>query len=83
MKAAAYFCIFSAILAWWCVTVYLVEEAYGQGTILMFFPIFRTSIEKRKPLIVARLGETGVKGWNTWLDLRREATSAVAWLVAG
>jgi succinate-acetate transporter protein len=61
MKAAAYFWIISSILAWWRVTVYLIEEAYGQGTIPRFFPIFRTSIEKRKPLVTAGLGETGVK----------------------
>ncbi|KAI9375940.1 GPR1/FUN34/yaaH family-domain-containing protein [Aspergillus egyptiacus] len=61
MKAAAYFWIISAILAWWRVTVYLVEEAFGSASILRFFPIFRTGFEKRKPLVVPGFGEPGVK----------------------
>lgn len=61
MKAAAYFWIISSILAWWRVTVYLVEEAFGGGAVLNFFPIFRTSWEKRKPLLVPGIGEPGVK----------------------
>ncbi|KAH8669785.1 GPR1/FUN34/yaaH family-domain-containing protein [Tricladium varicosporioides] len=61
MKAAAYFWIFSSILAWWRVTVYLVEEAYGKEGIVRFFPLFRTSLEKRKPLLAPGLGEPGVK----------------------
>ncbi|KAK5202982.1 hypothetical protein LTR41_011256 [Exophiala xenobiotica] len=61
MKAAAYFWIISSILAWWRVTVYLVKEAFGQGSILKFFPVFRTPIEKRRPLVVPGLGEPGVK----------------------
>lgn len=61
MKAAAYFWIVSAILAWWRVTVYLVEEAFGQSAILKFFPIFRTPTEKKHPLLAPGLGEPGVK----------------------
>ena len=61
MKAAAYFWIVSAILAWWRVTVYLVEEAFGQGSIVKFFPVFRLPTEKRRPLVVPGLGEPGVK----------------------
>ncbi|KAI9730200.1 MAG: hypothetical protein M1834_005964 [Cirrosporium novae-zelandiae] len=62
VKAAAYFWIISAALAWWRVTVYLVEEAYGpKSKVAKFFPIFRTSTESRAPLIVPGLGEPGVK----------------------
>lgn len=62
MKAAAYFWIFSAILAWWRVTVYLVEEAYGPDSVVRkVFPIFRTPMEKSRPLLVPGLGEPGVK----------------------
>jgi hypothetical protein len=62
MKAAAYFWMFSSLCAWWRVTVYLVEEAYGPGhAITKFFPIGRTAIEKRAPLVIPGLGEPGVK----------------------
>ncbi|KAL4960347.1 GPR1/FUN34/yaaH family-domain-containing protein [Aspergillus stella-maris] len=61
MKAAAYFWIISAILAWWRVTVYLVEEAFGSHPIVKFFPIFRTSAEGRRPLLAPGFGEPGVK----------------------
>ncbi|KAJ9218444.1 hypothetical protein DTO027B5_1272 [Paecilomyces variotii] len=61
MKAAAYFWIISSILAWWRVTVYLAEEAFGRGTVQKFFPIFRTPMEKRRPLLAPGLGEPGVK----------------------
>ncbi|KAL4810822.1 GPR1/FUN34/yaaH family-domain-containing protein [Aspergillus unguis] len=61
IKAAAYFWIFSAILAWWRVTVYLMEEAYGTHAITKFFPIFRTGTEGRKPLVAPGFGEPGVK----------------------
>lgn len=60
MKAAAYFWIISSILAWWRVTVYLMEEAYGKR-ITRYFPIFRTPRDKRQPLLVPGLGEAGVK----------------------
>jgi len=60
MYVAAYFWIVSAILAWWRVTVYLLEEAYGRG-FTRYAPIFRTPMEKRKPLIVPGFGEPGVK----------------------
>ncbi|EPS26268.1 hypothetical protein PDE_01204 [Penicillium oxalicum 114-2] len=61
MKAAAYFWTISSILAWWRVTVYLIEEAFGKSSILRFFPIFRTPTEKRRPLVVPGFGESGVK----------------------
>ncbi|KAK6820957.1 GPR1/FUN34/yaaH family-domain-containing protein [Apiospora arundinis] len=62
IKAASYFWMFSALMAWWRVTVYLVEEAYGPGhTITKFFPIGRTPMEKRAPYIIPGLGEPGVK----------------------
>ena len=62
IKAASYFWMFSALCAWWRVTVYLVEEAYGPGHgITKFFPIGRTSQEKRAPLVMPGLGEPGVK----------------------
>ena len=62
IKAAAYFWMLSALLAWWRVTVYLLEEAYGPGSpITRFAPIGRTPHEKRQPLVVPGLGEPGVK----------------------
>lgn len=62
MEAAAYFWMFSALCAWWRVTVYLVEEAYGQGSfVTKFFPIGRTPQEKCAPLVIPGLGEPGVK----------------------
>jgi len=62
MKAAAYFWLISAFLAWWRVTVFLVEESFGaKGTTETFFPIFRTEREKTSPLLVPGLGEPGVK----------------------
>lgn len=43
-------------------TVYLVEEAFGaDSNIVKFFPIFRTSMEKKAPLVIPGLGEPGVK----------------------
>lgn len=62
MKVAAYFWIVSAVLAWWRVTVYLVEEAFGPDSrVTTFFPIFRTPWEKTAPYIIHGLGEPGVK----------------------
>lgn len=62
MKAASYFWMFSALCAWWRVTVYLVEEAYGPEHIInRFFPIGRTPQEKKAPVLIAGLGEPGVK----------------------
>lgn len=61
MKVAAYFWIISSILAWWRVTAYLVEEAYGQGAFVKLFPIIRTRIESRRPLMAPGFGEPGVK----------------------
>ena len=62
MKAASYFWMLSALCAWWRVTVYLVEEAYGPDhTITKFFPIGRTPMERRAPLVIPGLGEPGVK----------------------
>jgi len=62
IKAAAYFWLLAALLAWWRSTVYLVEEAYGpKSKVAKFFPVFRTTTEKSAPLIVPGLGEPGVK----------------------
>ncbi|KAK5082527.1 hypothetical protein LTR24_007964 [Lithohypha guttulata] len=62
MKAAAYFWLLSALLAWWRPTVYLIEEAYGPSSaVAKLFPTFRTSHEKKAPLIVPGLGEPGAK----------------------
>jgi hypothetical protein len=62
IKAASYFWMLSSLLAWWRVTVYLVEEAFGSGhAITRFFPIGRTPMEKRAPLVIPGLGEPGVK----------------------
>jgi hypothetical protein len=62
IKAASYFWMLSSLLAWWRVTVYLVEEAYGkESAISKFFPIGRTPMEKRAPLVIPGLGEPGVK----------------------
>ncbi|KAK3719106.1 hypothetical protein LTR37_004670 [Vermiconidia calcicola] len=62
MKAASYFWMLSALAAWWRVTVYLIEEAYGPNHVITkFFPIFRTAQEKRAPLVIPGLGEPGVK----------------------
>lgn len=60
MKAAAYFWIVSAILGWWRVTAYLLEEAYGEKAV-KFWPIFRLPIEKKRPLMAPGMGEPGVK----------------------
>lgn len=62
IKAASYLWMFSALCAWWRVTVYLIEEAYGPTHwITKFFPIGRTPMEKGQPLIIPGLGEPGVK----------------------
>lgn len=62
IKAASYFWMFSALCAWWRVTVYLVEENFGKDTFLAkFFPIGRTAYEKGAPLVIPGLGEPGVK----------------------
>jgi hypothetical protein len=54
--------MFSALCAWWRVTVYLIEEAYGPNSrVTRFFPIGRTRMEKRQPLVIPGLGEPGVK----------------------
>lgn len=52
----------SALLAWWRVSAYLLEEAFGGNSpITRFVPIGRTPHEKRQPLVVPGLGEPGVK----------------------
>lgn len=62
IKVAAYFWILSAILAWWRVTVYLIEEAYGANhPFTKLFVIGRTPQEKRAPLVMPGIGEPGVK----------------------
>lgn len=61
LKAAAYFWLLSALSAWWRVTVYLIEEAYGpQHWVTRAFPILRTAHEKRRPYVIAGIGEPGV-----------------------
>ncbi|WEW61809.1 hypothetical protein PRK78_007305 [Emydomyces testavorans] len=61
MKVAAYFWIVSAIFAWWRVTVYIWEEAFGREGLMPSFPIYRMPIERRRPLMAPGLGEPGVK----------------------
>lgn len=62
MYVAAYFWIVSAILAWWRVTLYLLEEAFGREFRWMrYLPIFKTSREKQKPLVIPGFGEPGVQ----------------------
>lgn len=62
ITVAAYFWMLSALLAWYRVTVYLVEEAYGKDHIVTkFFPIGRMPHEKKQPLVIPGLGEPGVK----------------------
>lgn len=42
--------------------MYLVEEAYGPSSaVARFFPIIRSGMEKKRPLLVPGLGEPGVK----------------------
>ena len=61
IKAAAYFWLLSALSAWWRVTVYLIEEAYGpHHWITRAFPILRTEHEKRRPYVIPGIGEPGV-----------------------
>jgi len=62
IKAASYFWMLSALLAWWRVTVYMIEEAYGADSrVTRLFPIFRTSFEERAGYVVSGIGEPGVK----------------------
>lgn len=62
IKAASYFWMLSALFAWWCVTVYLVEKAYGPNHVIVkFFPIGRVPMKKRAPFLIPGLGEPGVK----------------------
>ncbi|KAK4500315.1 hypothetical protein PRZ48_008504 [Zasmidium cellare] len=62
IKAASYFWMLAALLAWWRVTVYLVEEAYGGNHwVSRYFPIGRTPHEKNQPYVIPGLGEPGVK----------------------
>ena len=52
----------SALFAWWRVTVYLVEEAFGSNHVITkFFPIGRMPMEQRAPFVIPGLGEPGVK----------------------
>ena len=61
IKAASYFWMLSALMAWWRVTVYLMEEAYGPDhMVTKFFPLFRLPREQRAPPLVHGLGEPGV-----------------------
>jgi hypothetical protein len=62
IKAAAYFWMLAALLAWWRVTVYLIEEAFGKDHWTnKFVVIGRTPHEKKAPLVMPGLGEPGVK----------------------
>jgi len=62
IKAAAYFWIFSSMAAWWRVTVFLLEEAYGsEGGASRFYPAFVTPFAKTRPLIAPGFGEPGVR----------------------
>lgn len=52
----------SSLFAWWRVTVYLIEEAYGSNHVLArVFPIGRVPMERRAPFVIPGLGEPGVK----------------------
>jgi uncharacterized protein len=57
IKAAAYFWMLSALLAWWRVIVYLLEEAYGRK-VMSYFPVFRTAREKNAAHIIPGLGKS-------------------------
>lgn len=60
--AAAYFWIVSAVLAWWRVTVYLVEEAYrSKSKIACFLAVIRLPKKKDARPVVPRLGELGLE----------------------
>lgn len=62
IKAAAYFWMLSSLAAWWRVTVYLMEEAYGADSkVTKLFPIVRLPHEKKAPIVIPGLGEPGVK----------------------
>ncbi|BGP56299.1 hypothetical protein JCM8202_006239 [Rhodotorula sphaerocarpa] len=62
IKAAAYFWMLSSLFAWWRVTKYLIEEAFGpKSQVAQFVPVFRTKHEQSQPLVVPGLGEPGVK----------------------
>ena len=62
MKAAAYFWIVSAILAWYRVTVMLMQEAWGPTSwVSKMLPVLMMPPEKKKPLVAPGLGEPGVR----------------------
>lgn len=62
MIVAAYFRIVSAILAWWRVAAYLIEEAFGSKSWASYLvPVIMFPGEKKKPLIVPGFGEPGVE----------------------
>ena len=62
IRVAAYFWLLSALLAWWRVTVYLIEEAFGAtGLMAKYFTVFRAEAEKREPPVMSGFGEPGVK----------------------
>lgn len=61
IKAAAYFWMLSALAAWWRVTVYLIEVAYGPHHLISkMVPILRTANEKQQPSVIPGIGEPGV-----------------------
>jgi len=59
VKAAAYFWIFSAIVAWYRVAVYLFEEAFGVRQ-SKFYPRFVTRWGKQRERFAPGYGEAGV-----------------------
>lgn len=62
IKAAAYFWMVSSLAAWWRVTCYMMEEAYGKNhPVHKFFPIGRLPREKEAPYVNIGTGEPGVK----------------------
>ena len=50
MHVASYFWMASALVAWWRVTIFLVDEAYGDS-VPKFLSPFPTPIEKRQALL--------------------------------
>lgn len=59
MYVAAYFFMASALLAWWRVTLYLIDEAFGDK-VPKFLSAFATPFENRVPLSSSGIGEPGV-----------------------
>jgi hypothetical protein len=64
MHVASYFWMASALVAWWRVTIFLLDEAYG-NSLPKFLSPFPTPIEKRQALLAPGLGEPGVQSPKT------------------